>query len=224
MKRRQFSSTLLGAAAITAPVLSVCALSVPESAHAQGGFVEGKHYIRLTQPVPTTAAPGKIELIEFFWYGCPHCNAFEPALEAWVKQLPEDVVFRRAPVAFSAQPFVAHQRIFYALDTLGLVGTMHRKVFYAIHHDRMHLDKPEEISAFMAQNGVDAAKFMEAYNSFTTQTRVTQANKLADGYKIDGVPAIGIHGRFYTSGPLAGDNEKTLAVTDFLVQRLRKPA
>jgi thiol:disulfide interchange protein DsbA len=178
-------------------------------------------YSLLNPPQPTDGS-GKIEVIEFFWYGCPHCNAFEPALDAWAKQLPADLMFHRVPVAFSAQPFVAHQRIFYALESLDLLGTMHRKIFYAIHHDRMRLDKPEEISAFMAQNGVDAAKFMEAYGSFTTQTRLTQANKLADGYKIDGVPAIGIHGRFYTSGPLAGNNEKTLAVTDFLVQRLRK--
>jgi protein dithiol oxidoreductase (disulfide-forming) len=216
MKRRDFSNTLLAAA-------SVATIAVPRLAGAQGGPVEGKHYVRLSQPLPVSVAPGKFEVIEFFWYGCPHCNAFEPALEAWVKQLPADVSFRRVPVAFRAEPYGAHQRIFFALDTLGLVGAMQRKVFYAIHHDRLALDKPAEIAAFMTSNGVDAARFMEAFNAFGTQTRMRQANQLVDGYKIDGVPALGIQGRFYTSGSLAGDNERALAVADFLLQRLRKP-
>ena len=216
MKRRVFSTTLIVAAS--------AALALPNLARAQGVPVEGKNYIRLTQPVPVSAGPGKFEAIEFFWYGCPHCNAFEPTLEAWVKQLPADVEFRRVPVAFSAEPFVAHQRIFYALESMGLVGAMHRKVFYAIHNERLHLDRPAEISAFMAKNGVDAAQFMEAYGSFGTQAKLRQANQLVDGYKIDGVPAIGIHGRYYTSGTLAGDNGRALTVADFLLQRLRKPA
>jgi thiol:disulfide interchange protein DsbA len=216
MKRREFSTTLLGAGA--------AALALPGRAQAQGAPIEGRQYVRLSQPVPVSAEPGKIEVIDFFWYGCPHCNAFEPTLEAWVRQLPADVAFRRVPVAFSAEPFTAHQRIFYALDSLGLIPAMHRKVFYAIHGERLRLDQPAEISAFMAKNGVDAAKFMEAYNSFGTQAKLRQANQLVDGYKIDGVPALGIHGRFYTSGTLAGDNRRALAVTDYLVQRLRKPA
>jgi len=215
MKRREFSTAALigaGAASLVLPAIS----------QAQGGPVEGKQYVRLSQPVPVSAPAGKIEVIEFFWYGCPHCAAFEPALDAWARQLPADVVFQRVPVAFSAEPFVAHQRIFYALDTMGLVGTMHRKIFYAIHQNRMRLSQPAEIAAFMTKNGVDATQFMEAFNSFTTQTRLRQANQLVDGYKIDGVPAMGIHGRFFTSGALAGENEKALVVTDYLVQRLRK--
>jgi thiol:disulfide interchange protein DsbA len=216
MKRREFSAAMLGAGA--------AAVGIGESAQAQGGPIEGKHYVRLSQPVPVSAGPGKIEVIEFFWYGCPHCNAFEPALDQWSRQLPADVVFSRVPVAFSSTPFVAHQRIFYALDSLGLVAAMHRKVFYAIHNERMRLDQPAEISALMAKNGVDPAKFMEAYGSFSIQAKLAHANQLVDGYKIDGVPAIGVHGRFYTSGTLAGTNEKSLAVADVLLQKLRKNA
>ena len=215
MKRRDFSASLLGSAA------GLAASGWPAPAHAQGGPVEGTHYVRLSQPVPAGPA-GKIEVIEFFWYGCPHCNAFEPTLDPWVKQLPADVAFHRVPVAFSAEPFVAHQRIFYALDSLGLVAAMHRKVFYAIHNDRLRLDKPVDISAFMARNGVDAAKFIEAYDSFSVQGKAKQAAQQAAAYKIDGVPAIGIQGRYYTSGSLAGTNEKALAVADFLIQRVRK--
>ena len=215
MKRRDFSTSLLSSGA------GLAALGWLAPAHAQGGPVEGTHYVRLSQPVPAGPA-GKIEVIEFFWYGCPHCNAFEPTLEPWVKQLPADVAFHRVPVAFSSEPFVAHQRIFYALDSLGLVAAMHRKVFYAIHNDRLRLDKPVDISAFMGRNGVDAAKFMQAYDSFAVQAKGKQATQQAAAYKIDGVPAIGIQGRYYTSGSLAGTNEKALAVADVLIQRVRK--
>ena len=180
MKRRDFSASLLGSGA------GLAAFGWQAPARAQGSPVEGTHYVRLSQPVPAGPA-GKIEVIEFFWYGCPHCNAFEATLEPWVKQLPADVAFHRVPVAFSAEPFVAHQRIFYALDSLSLVPAMHRKVFYAIHNDRMRLDKPADISAFMARNGVDAAKFMEAFDSFAVQAKAKQATQQAAAYKIDGL-------------------------------------
>jgi thiol:disulfide interchange protein DsbA len=215
MKRRQFSAHLLGWASAGG-----AALALP--ARAQGAPVEGTHFVRLTPPAATTS-PGKIEVIEFFWYGCPHCNAFEPALDAWAKALPADVVFRRVPAAFN-ESWVPHQRIFYALESLDLLATMHRKVFYAIHAQRMRLDKPADINAFMAGNGVDVAKFSQAYDSFTVQTKARQATQLTNAYKIDGVPALGVQGRYYTSGPLAGSNERSLLVADHLIERSRKGA
>jgi protein dithiol oxidoreductase (disulfide-forming) len=214
MKRRIFSASLLGV------TLGSSGLTLSGPSAAQGGPVEGTHYVRLSQPLPMPAG-GKLEVVEFFWYGCPHCNDFEPALEAWVKTLPADVVFKRAPVAFRPEPYGTHQRIYFALEAMGLVATMHRKVFYAIHNERARLDKPAEISAFMAANGVDAAKFMDVFNSFSVQTKARQAHQLSEAYKIDGVPAIGVNGRFYTSGSLAGSNERALAVTDVLLKRLR---
>lgn len=213
MKRRQFSAHLLGWASAGG-----AALALP--ARAQGAPVEGTHFVRLTPPV-ATSSPGKIEVIEFFWYGCPHCNAFEPALDAWAKALPADVAFRRVPAAFN-ESWVPHQRIFYALESLDLLATMHRKVFYAIHAQRMRLDKAADIGAFMASNGVDTAKFGQAYDSFTVQTKVRQATQLTNAYKIDGVPALGVQGRYYTSGPLAGSNERSLRVADYLIERSRK--
>ena len=212
MKRREFSAALACTAALA-----------PAASRAQGNPVEGRNYVRLTQPVPVSAAPDKIEVIDFFWYGCPHCAAFEPELDAWVRRLPAHVAFSRVPVAFRAEPFTTHQRIFYALDTLDLLDAMHRKVFYAVHVERLALDKPAEIAAYMTKHGVDATKFLEAFNSFTTQSRIKRANGLVDGYKIDGVPAIGVHGRYYTSGAMAGGNDRSLVVADFLVQKLRKP-
>ncbi len=210
MNRRDFSTTLIG--------LSATGIALP--ALAQGGPVEGKDYVRLSQP--QAVPPGKIEVIEFFWYGCPHCNAFEPSLEAWVKKLPADVAFRRVPVAFREETFVAHQKLFYTLEAMGQLEAVHRKVFYAIHSERARLDKPADISAFVAKNGVDATKFMQLFDSFSIQTKATQARKLAEAYRIDGVPALGVHGRFYTSGTLAGTTDRALQVTDFLIQQIRK--
>ena len=213
MKRREFA-TCLGTVAL--------AVSAP-LARAQNTPVEGTHYVRLSQPVATIAEAGKIEVVEFFWYGCPHCNAFEPSLEAWVKKLPADVVFRRVPVAFREEPFVAHQRLYYALEAMGQVEAMHRKVFYAIHNDKQQLAKPADIQAFMTKNGVDGAKFLDVFNSFGVQTKAKQARQLSEAYKIDGVPALGIQGRYFTSGTLAGNTDRALEVTNFLLQRARKP-
>lgn len=219
MKRRVFSNQLLalgvglGASTSLLPGLA--------SAQAPAGFVEGKDYIRLSQPLPLPAT-GKIEVLEFFWYGCPHCNSFEPLLEAWAKKLPADVAFRRVPVAFREESFGPHQKIFYALEAMGLVSTMHRKVFFAIHVERAKLDKLPEIAAFMAKNGVDAAKFSEAYNSFGVSTKATQARKLAEAYRIDGVPALGVQGRYWTSGTIARSPERALTVVDALIAASRK--
>ncbi len=219
MKRRQFQGS---AAALAAVALGGPLAAVSTGARAQAGApVEGQHFVRLARPVPGST-PGRIEVVEFFWYECPHCNAFEPLLEAWSRRLGSDVALRRVPVAFRENPFVAQQRLYYALEALGKVEALHRRVFTAIHVERQRLDTPEKITAFMAKNGVDEKTFTDAYNSFGVQTKVRQAKALAEGYKVDGVPAMGVAGRFYTSGTLAGTTERSLAVVDFLVDRVRK--
>ena len=175
LNRRDFSRWIAG---------STVAAAVG-AAKAQGAPVAGTHYTRLPRPLPVASAD-KIDVIEFFWYGCPHCNAFEPALDAWAKKLPPDVAFKRVPVAFRQEPYVAHQRIYYALEAMGLVDTMHRKVFYAIHNERQRLDDLDDIAAFMQKNGVDVDKFKAQYNSFSMQAKLQQARKLAFQ-----VPAVG---------------------------------
>jgi thiol:disulfide interchange protein DsbA len=216
MKRREFSSRLISlTAGASALVSATCAL-------AQGEPVEGTSYVKLSQPIPM-AAGGKIEVVEFFWYGCPHCSIFEPTLAAWQKKLPADVSFRRAPVVFREEPFTTHQKLYYSLEAMDLVEAMQRKVFHAIQVDQAKLDKLPDILTFMAKNGVDTAKFSDAFNSFSVQTKARQAKQLAEAYRIDGVPTLGIHGRFYTSPSLAGSPEKALSVADYLIQRSRKP-
>jgi len=225
LNRRDFSARLLFAGGLGG-------LSAAPVAQAQARApVEGVNYVRLEQPVPSTL-PGRIEVIEFFWYECPHCNAFEPALEAWSKRLPADVVLRRVPVWFQEVPFSAQQKLYYAVESLGLVPTLHRRIFYAIHNDHIRLRTPEDISAFMLKNGVDPLKFMPTYESFAIQTKSQQARQLAAAYKIDAVPAMGVQGRFYTNGSLAnasggantpaGSNERMLDVVDALIDRVRR--
>lgn len=212
MNRRDFTTLGLGTA--------LAGLLAP-AAHAQGTPVEGRDYVKLSQRQPVQD-PKRIEVVEFFWYGCPHCFHFEPQLEAWLKKLPPDVNFRRMPVAFREVPFVLHQKLYFAIETMGLVEPLHRKVFTAMHVEHNPLSSPEAIGDFVARNGVDRAKFLDAMNSFGVAGKAKQAAALSAGYKIDGTPAIGIDGRYYTSGSLSGSNERALAVTDYLIAQARR--
>ena len=214
MNRRDFSKHSLSA-------LGLGLAGSPSLSFAQGGPIEGTNYVKLGQAAPVSAPAGKIEVVEFFWYGCPHCYHFEPSLSAWIAKLPADVAFRRVPVAFRENPFGMHQRIYFTLESMGLLS-LHPKVFRARHEDNLTLDKPELIADFMVQQGVDRAKFLAVFDSFAIQTKCRQARSLADAYKIDGVPTMGIGGQFHTSISLNGTPEKTLATVDFLINRVRK--
>lgn len=214
MNRRDFSIQTLGAMGL--------ALASPGLALAQGTPVEGTNYVKLSQRAPTSAPAGKVEVIEFFWYGCPHCNHFEPFLEPWVGKLPADVYFRRIPVAFRENPFGIHQRLYFAVEALGLVSTLHTKIFHAIHEDQLKLDKPELIRDFIAKQGIDANKFMATMNSFGVQAKCNQARALADAYKIDGVPAMGVAGLYFTNVGLNGNEVNTLATVDYLINKSRR--
>lgn len=187
---------------------------------AQGGApVEGTDFKRVAQPV---AVPeGKVDVVEFFGYWCPHCNAFEPALEAWVKKLPPQAQFRRMPVVFNA----AHeplQKLYFAIESLGLVDSLHRKVFAAIHVQRARLNTDSEILDWAKANGVDAAKLGDAMKSFSVDNKMKQARKLAESFRIEGVPTLGIQGRYMTSPSIAGTAERALAVADQLIAQSRK--
>lgn len=211
MNRRDFALRL---------ALSASAVAAPALVQAQAAPVEGKDYARLAQPIAMPAT-GKVEVVEFFGYWCPHCHAFEPLLDAWARKLPDSVSFRRVPVAFSA-PQEPYQRIFLALEAMGQLDAMHRKVFTAIHVQKQRLDKDADILALMTANGIDGAKFTETFKSFTVASKAKQARQLAEAYRIDGVPTLGVHGRFFTSPSMTGDHEKSLRVAEFLIQRVAK--
>ena len=191
----------------------------PLGASAQGPQA-GTDYAELKQPQPVDSG-NKVEVLEFFWYNCPHCNAFEPAWDAWLKRAPKDLVIKRMPVAFD-DSFVPQQRLFYALEALNKVEELHKKVFTAIHVEKFDLKTQDKIANWVEKQGVDKAKFLELYNSFSISTKARKASQMQESYKVSGVPAIGIAGRFYTDGQMAGSMEKALYVTDYLASEVRK--
>jgi thiol:disulfide interchange protein DsbA len=214
MDRRGFA---LGAGGLAA----VGALGWPQAAFAQKVPKDGEDYRTLQRPQPVIAPPGKIEVVDFFWYSCPHCFAFEPRLVSWIKRQPADVFVRRVPVGFR-DSFVPQQRLFYTLEAMGKLDELHQKVFDAIHMKQQPTDKVDSIVAFAQANGLDREKFLELYNSFTISSKARQATQLQDGYKVDGVPALGVAGRWYTDGELGHGMEHALQVVDYLVAEVRK--
>lgn len=215
MQRRDFSFS--AAAVVGGAVL-------PALAQAQAkAFKNGTDYLTLDTPALTEAPAGQIEVVEFFWYNCPHCNAFEPMFEAWVKNAPKDVTVRRAPVAFRAD-FEPQQRLYFVLEALGKVDELHKKVFNAIHVEKQQLNTAEQIAAWVEKQGVPKAKFTELFNSFSVATKARKATQLQNAYAVDGVPSVGIQGRYFTSGTQAGTLARALQVTDFLIGQVRTKA
>jgi thiol:disulfide interchange protein DsbA len=207
MKRREFSLAL-GAA-----------LLATGQAQAQAQPVEGKDFVLVQPPVPV-AVPGKIEVIEFFGYWCPHCFELEPTLEAWVRKLPATVNFRRIPVAWQAA-HVPYQKLYFALEALGLLETMNAKVFNAVHVQHQRFDNDAGISAFATANGIDRAKLLDAMNSFSVSSKIRIANQVYAAYRLDGVPVLAVNGRYRTSPELAKGDERALQVVDALILRAK---
>jgi protein dithiol oxidoreductase (disulfide-forming) len=208
--------------AAAAALLAATGARAQGAAAAPAAPVEGRDFVRLNTPV--AVPPGnKVDVVEFFSYACPHCYAFEPTLEQWVKQLPPDVAFRRVPAAFNSV-WETYAKAYYAMEAAGQLDTLHKRMFAALHVQRLRLDKDTDLAAWVGSNGGDAAKFTEAFKSFGVATKLRQGKQLAEAYKIDGVPTLGIHGRWFTSGSLAGSHERSLQVADQLIQRARKPA
>jgi len=190
------------------------------AASAQGMPEEGIDYLELKPPQPTESA-GKIEVIEFFWYRCPHCYDLEPSLESWVKRLPRDVQFRRVPGVFN-EDWAIDARIFYTLEALGQVDRLHRRLFDAIHKPGGGVklrgnDYAKWAAEWLSKQGVDMKKYDELYRSFTVQTKTNRAIQMARAYRLDGVPTFAVQGRYVTIA-----NSRMLSTTDFLIGEARK--
>ena len=213
MKRRDFSlvcgAVMAGAGFV--PSIALAQAKAPEA---------GVDYLVLDKRVLVEAPAGKIEVVEFFWYNCPHCHAFEPTFDAWSKKVPKDVAVRRVPVAFRDES-APQQRLYYALEAMGLVDKLHAKVFAAIHVEKKELNKGDAIADWVAKQGIDKTKFLEQYNSFSVATKASRATQLQNAYKIDGVPALGVAGRYWTDGSMAKSLERALQVVDHLVAGIR---
>jgi thiol:disulfide interchange protein DsbA len=215
LKRRHFLGALGAATAATAATLPLL-----KTAQAQSQAPVADRDYRAVSPAQPTDTGAKIEVIEFFWYACPHCNAFEPTLNAWVKKRPADVAFRRVPAQF-APIWVQHAKLFYALDAIGEEERLHKKVFDAIHVERQGLDSDQAQIDWVAKNGVDKAKFSDAMKSFGVTGKLKRAAQVVGNYGIDGVPALAINGKYITAPSMARGEDKALAVADYLINAER---
>ena len=195
-------------------MLLACALPLAANAADPPPFQEGKDYVRLPTPVPP-ATPDKVEVVEMFWYGCPHCYELEPVTQEWLKRKPENVTFTRIPVAFGAS-WESGARAYYAAEALGVLDKLHQLLFDAF-HQRRKLNTEDELAAFFAEHGVDQEAFRKAYTSFQTETQLRRGNQLAQRYGVKGVPAVIVNGQYDVRSP------RVFEVVDFLIARETGP-
>ncbi|MDO5087044.1 MAG: thiol:disulfide interchange protein DsbA/DsbL [Comamonadaceae bacterium] len=218
MKRREFTlaATLPAWAGLLAlPAAAQTANFVPK---------EGKDYKTLKQRAPVEGAQaGQVEVIEFFSYGCSHCKDFEPLFEKWKTAAPKNVFVQRVHVGFS-KAFEPLQRIYYALEAMGAVDAVHMKVFTALQNERKRLDQENVLLPWIAEQGINREKFAAAYKSFGVASKVRRALQLQEDYQVEGTPALGIAGRYYTDPSLASGFERMLQTADVLIAKERKGA
>jgi len=180
---------------------------------------EGHDYTRVKNPQPL-ATGNKVEVLEFFWYRCPHCFQLEPAINTWMKTLPKDAQMRRVPAVFR-EDWMPGAKLYYTLEQMGRLGTLHAKVFDAYHLENINLNDPAVLGNWIAKQGVDRKKFEGVYNSFSTQSKATQGARLASAYAITGVPAFIIDGKYATSVSMTGSEARLFEVLDQLIVKAR---
>lgn len=196
------------------PALFALLLLLPLAGQAQ--FLEDVEYKRVSpQPVETGS---KIEVREFFWYGCPHCFSLEPSIERWLKNMPKNVQFVRTPAVFNEQ-WAVHARAYYAFETLGITAKMHKPLFHALHVDKRRLFDADSIAAFVAEKGGDRTAFLDAYNAFGMPANVNRATQAGRAYNLESVPTLIVDGKYMTNANIAGGFDRAMQVVNFLVAK-----
>lgn len=203
--------TLFAALALVAAAL---ALVRPTAAQ------QAPSYVEINPPI-TTDSKSKVEVVEFFWYECPHCYALEPSLEAWVKKLPKDVEFKRVPAMFN-QRWALSARVYYALEAIGEVDRLHKPLFDAIHKDGLRVTNESQVTDWLERQKADVGKFSAAFKSFSVESRLKRAAELTQASKVDGVPALMVNGRYLVGASAANSEERMLAVADSLIEQSRR--
>lgn len=181
-------------------------------------FELGTHYQLLTPTQPTSSGPDEVEVAEIFWYGCPHCFAFEPYLEAWRPAAADYVSFVRVPAVWNPTLLV-HAQVFYTAEALGKSAEMHGAIFQEIHVGGNHLDTEQKLVEFFERFGVRADEFANAFNSFTVNAKLQRADELNRRYRISSVPSIVINGKYTTNATMAGSYERLIELIDELAAR-----
>ena len=198
-------------------VLLACLLplAIARAADSPAPFQDGRDYVRLPTPMPP-AAPGKIEVVEFFSYTCPHCYDLDPIVQEWLKRKPENVMFTRIAVAFGAS-WEPSARAYYAAEALGVLDKLHQPLFDAIHREKRRLSSEDELAVFFAEHGVDQAAFRKAYQSFQTETQLQRSKQLVQRYGVRGVPTVIVGGQYEVRSP------RIFEVVDFLIAKPAAP-
>lgn len=197
--------------------LSLAAASV---AFAAAGAFAQQPYQVLNPPQPTVGG-GKVEVLEFFWYGCPHCYSLEPAVAQWSKKAPPDVVFKRVH-ALPSESWAEHARIFYTLEAMGKLDEFHQKVFDAIHKSNLNLTNRKIRDEWLQKNGIDPAKYAEMEKSFSVVTNMNRAKQLTFAYKVDSVPRLAVNGKYVITMENAGSIDRVFQIVDQVVGIARK--
>jgi len=205
-------------ALLTLWVLATAATLMPVAVHAQG--VEGTDYRKIEPPQPTTS-PGKIEVIEFFSYMCPHCKEFHPLVTTWAAKLPKNVVFRRVPVGFNRPPWINLARAYYALQASGDLDKLDGPLFGAIHEEHLQLYDEQSLADWVGKNGGSAEKFAAAYSSFGVNNQTVQADQMVEHYRIEAVPTMVVNGEYAAMGK---NFAEILVNTDRLIAQVQTEA
>lgn len=213
MNRRRI--VLFGVQAL--PVLALAGAARAQEAQRARQNIE----YRLVEPPQPIETGGRIEVIDFFWYGCPYCNQLQPMLEDWIKRKPADVEVRRVPVILR-DSWAAHARIFYALELLNELERLHQKVYYSYHVEELSMSKPEVMEQWAVKNGIDRKKWLDAYFSPEVDGRMVRAARYTKTYTIEGTPSIVVDGRYLTSGSMAPSIKGMVPVLDELVRMARE--
>jgi thiol:disulfide interchange protein DsbA len=177
---------------------------------------------RINPPQPTQSGD-RIEVVEVFWYGCPHCYALEPYLDKWLETKPDDVEFRRIPGVLGRN-WLPHARAYYTAEKLGILGKIHQQMFNAIHVERTDLGSEKKLASFFKDHGVDHDEFMKTYESEEITDKIKQAFVASQGYGLTGVPAIIVNGKYRVSASTAGGNARLIEVVNMLIEQERKVA
>lgn len=200
--------------------LLLLSVGLIHSSNVRADIVEGKDYTILTNPQPTQDS-NTIEVLEFFWYGCPHCNSLHPHLKTWLIHLPNDVSFRYVPAILRAN-WVSAAKIFYTIEAIGITDTLHDKVYDAIHRNKIDLNNESVLLDWIEKQGIDRKRFEDTYHSFAVQNQVARSTQMTRQYQLTGVPALVINGKYLTSGRMGGTPQDTITTLELLIEKARE--
>ncbi|HCZ13996.1 MAG TPA: thiol:disulfide interchange protein DsbA/DsbL [Accumulibacter sp.] len=201
---------------LVALTLAILTMALP----ARAELAVGRDYVAIV-PAQVTDNPARLEVIEFFSYGCPHCSDFHPTVSKWAASLPSDVVFKRVPISFGRPQWASLSRLYYALEATGELSKLDGAVFRALHQDGKKLYDDKSIIAWVSAQGVDSKKFSDAYNSFGVISQAKRADQMAQAYKIQGVPALAVDGKYLVTGKEVKGYPDLVALTDQVIDKAR---